>query len=398
MPRALRTPVPVPARASLRSRAGARRALVLDVAVAVFLALPCAGAQESRWTSPRMPGVPFEELERKAGESLSAGDAEAAARYLAAGTALNPLWADGWWRLALLHFDAGRYPETRDTVRRLLPLEAPSGPTFALLGLAQYRLGELEAAQDSLSRAITLGVPVEQPIGRETAHQLALLLVRSGRFGQAVVYLERLATLEPDDGELLLACGLMALRMAKLPSEIDAADADLVLAAGRATLSALQYREEEARQRFGELVARFPKARGVHYAYGLYLSRHAAPEAQLLLQKEVELYADNAEAQLELAFAILERGEAKQALAPARAAVALAPGSAPAHLALGRALLAANVVEEATRELERSADLAPDVRDVHLALAQAYAKAGRSADVARARARLFELDKVRGAP
>jgi hypothetical protein len=41
--------------------------------------------------------------------------------------------------------------------------------------------------------------------------------------------------------------------------------------------------------------------------------------------------------------------------------------------------------------------LAPDDRGVCLALAQAYAAAGRSADVARARARLLALEARRGA-
>jgi predicted Zn-dependent protease len=48
-------------------------------------------------------------------------------------------------------------------------------------------------------------------------------------------------------------------------------------------------------------------------------------------------------------------------------------------------------------ELEQAARLAPEDRDVCLALAQAYAAAGRTADIARARAKLLELDAKRGA-
>jgi predicted Zn-dependent protease len=119
----------------------------------------------------------------------------------------------------------------------------------------------------------------------------------------------------------------------------------------------------------------------VHFVYWLFLRREALAGALAMLQEEVRLFPDHAEAHAEIAFEILERGTPADALAPAREAARLAPGQPASHLAYGRALVATGAVDEGTAELEEAA----------------YAAAGRTADVARARARLLELDAKRGA-
>ncbi len=367
-------------------------ATALSLALGAARSLPAQEATLPWLESSRMPGVPFEELARKAGEALAAGQSREATRYYAAGLALNPAWTEGWWRLALLHFDAERFAEARAELAQLVRLEKDSGPSWALLGLSEFKLGDLAQALPDLSRAVALGVPENEPIGREAVHYLALLLVRSGQFAASTKLLERLVQLEPGDPELVTACGLMALRMPKLPSEVMEGEQGLVVATGRAIHAALGYREQEAKQLFQELIARYPTARGVHYVFALFLSRTASSEALPMLKKEVELHPDLFEAQLELAFAILDRGNPTDALEPARAAVRLSPASSPAHLVLGRALVARGALAEGTAELERAARLDPKRSEVYLALAQAYAKAGRSEDVKRARERLIELD------
>jgi predicted Zn-dependent protease len=159
----------------------------------------------------------------------------------------------------------------------------------------------------------------------------------------------------------------------------------------------LRRAEGRARRLFGDLVARYPSTRGVHFAYGLVLSREGSPEVLPTLRREVELFPDNAEAHLEIAFDILERGNPSEALASARIAARLLPESPWSHFALGRALLATGIGDEAVAELERASALGPEVRDVYVALAQAYARAGRTADVERTRATLQRLDAAQGA-
>jgi len=49
-----------------------------------------------------MPGIPFEELARRASEAWKEGQLEDALRFYRAGVELNPLWDEGWWTAATL--------------------------------------------------------------------------------------------------------------------------------------------------------------------------------------------------------------------------------------------------------------------------------------------------------
>jgi tetratricopeptide (TPR) repeat protein len=381
---------------STRMAAVSRR--LLPIALVACLSSAAPGAAQCTLPGladpPRMPGVPFEDLSLRATEAWEAGRAEEAVRYFRAGVELNPLWHDGWWRLGLTLSEAGCHEAARDALRRVVQLRPGAGPGWTLLGVSEYRLGSYDQAFADLSRGVTLGVAAAPDIGKQGLHALTLLLIRRGDFSAPSKNLAILVRLEPDDPELVTACGLMALRRPQLPSEVPAADREVVAAAGRAGCAAFAGQKDEARRLFVELVARYPSTRGVHFAYGLVLSREGSPEALPTLRREVELFPDNAEAHLEIAFDILERGNPPEALDPARIAARLLPGSPWSHFALGRALLATGSVEDAVSELERASALGPEVRDVYVALAQAYARAGRTADVERTRATLQRLDAV----
>ncbi len=347
--------------------------------------------------SPRMPGVPFEELSRQADDAWQTGRTEDAVRFYRAGVDLNPLWHDGWWRLGQALAEAGCHEAARDALRRVVRLKPGAGPGWTLLGLAEYHLGLFDLALADISRGISLGASSAPEIGRQGLHALTLLLLRRGDFTTPAKHLAILVRIEPDEPELVTACGLMALRRPQLPSEVPAADREVVTAAGRAACAAFAGRSDEARRGFQDLAARYPTARGVHFAYGLVLSGEGSPEALPTLRREVELFPDFGEAHLEIALYSEERGNPSEALPSARIAARLLPESPWSHLALGRALLATGSVEEAVAELERASALGPEVRDVYVALAQAYARAGRTADVERTRATLQQLDAAQGA-
>jgi predicted Zn-dependent protease len=377
----------------------ARRLLPLALVGGLISAAPAVAqcTLPSLADSARMPGVPFEELSRRAEEAWDAGHPEEAVPFYRAGVDLNPLWHDGWWRLGQALSRASCHEAARDALRRVVRLKPGAGPGWTLLGLNEYRLGLYDQAFADLSRGITLGVAAAPDIGQRGLHAVTLLLIRRGDFSTPSNNLAILVRLEPDDPELVAACGLMALRRPQLPSEVPAADREVVTAAGHAACSAFAGRSDEARRGLQDLASRFPTARGVHFAYGLVLSREGSPEALPMLRREVELFPDNGEEHLEIAFGILERGHPPDALAPARIAAGLLPESPWSHFALGRALLATGSVDQAVSELERASALGPEVRDVYVALAQAYARAGRAADVERARATLQRLDAAPGA-
>jgi len=343
-----------------------------------------------------IPGVPFDDLAQRAVEAWDADRTEEAVRHFRAAVDLNPLWHDGWWRLARIYSDAGCFEAAREASRRVVRLKPNAGPGWVLLGLSEYGLARHDSAFTSLSRGIALGVTAAPELGRRGLHVLTLLQIRRADFTSPAKSLATLVRIEPDDAELVTACGLMALRRPLLPAELPESDRDVVAAAGRAGCAAFAGRPDEARAGFKEATVRFPNARGVHFAYGLVLSREGSPEALSELRREIELSPDNGEAHLEAAFLILERGEPAEAATHARTAVRLLPDSPWSHFALGRALLASAKVEEAVAELEQASRLGPELRDVYVALAQAYARAGRTGDVERTRETLRRLDAAQG--
>jgi predicted Zn-dependent protease len=340
--------------------------------------------------------VPFEVIARQAEEAWSAGRTEEALSSYAAGVELDPRWSDGWWRLGQIHANAGRYAEAREALLRLVALRPEAGPAWALLGLCEYRLHAYDRALAYLWRGTSLGVD-DDALGRQARLHFGILLLREGDFGAASKPLARLAQSRFEEPAFVTACGLLALRRPGLPEDLPASDLDLVRSAGRPWCDGLAARNDEAKRGFEELVARYPDVRGVHFAYGFFLRWQAAPEGLAQIREEVRRFPDNAEAQAELAFEILERGEkAEDALGPARESVRLVPESGRGRLALGRALVATGDLPNGLVELEQAARLIPDDSDVHLALAKAYAAAGRTADVERERTRLRELDRRRG--
>jgi predicted Zn-dependent protease len=369
--------------------------LIAGVVFSSGLSTPLARAQAARpgVTDPgRAPGVSFEETARRATEAWAAGRSDEALALVRAGVALNPLWREGWWLLGLIHTEADRFAEAREALLRLVSLEPDAGPAWALLGLCEYRLQDYERALAHLWKGTTLGKFDDEALHRESQLHFALLLMRNGDFGAASKPLARVVARSHTEPRLQIPCGLFALRRPLLPEEVRPEDRDLVATAGRAGCAALALSADEARAGFEDLIARYPTARGVHLAYGLFLRREALPGALAMLQQEVRLYPDQAEVQAEIAFEILERGTPAEALVPALAAVRLSPGSGESHLALGRALAATGAIEESLVELEQAARLSPESRGVYLALAQAYASAGRTGDVERARAKLRALD------
>ena len=336
----------------------------------------------------------FADLQRRADTAWDGAQLPEALRFYRAGVELNPRWVGGLWRLGLLFWMAECDLEARGALRRLVEVAPDSSQGWPLLGVSEYRLQEYEDALAHLTQGTALGL-APGVLTLEAQQTLALLLVRGGDYAGAGRILNGLVRERPDDPELLAACGLVALRMPLLPSEVEATDEDLVRTAGRPARAAFAGQLEEAWAGFDELIARYPKTQGVHLAYGLVLSHEADPRAVGMLRKEAELFPQSADAQTALALEIITRGDPAEALEPARAAAELTGGSFSSRLALGRALLATGRLDEALVELEEAANLDPDNVEACVALAQAYQEAGRSEDVARVREKLKDLYRQR---
>jgi predicted Zn-dependent protease len=190
------------------------------------------------------------------------------------------------------------------------------------------------------------------------------------------------------------AFGVNVLRMPVLPSELTATARERVQLAGRAGYAMAGRHMEAARTALDELVTRYPKTPQVHYARAVFYLTEDPERALDEFRRELEISPSHVPARLQMAFEYLKRGQADQALPLAVEAVHLAPDHFAARLALGQVLLELNEIPRAIGELEAATRLAPGSPQAQFMLARGYARAGRQADAARARAEFTRLDRI----
>jgi tetratricopeptide (TPR) repeat protein len=360
---------------------------------AVLLAVALAAPSPATTADP--PPASFDEVARRASVAREAGRLDEAARLYREGLKLRPAWAEGLGFLGSIAYDQDRYVECRDAFRRLVALDPKAGPAWALRGLCEFRLRAYTASRQHLDRALALGRLPGEALERVVLYHQALLRLRAGEFELAIAPLTTLLRSQPETPELTRACGLLLLRRAQLPDTVPPADRPLVDEAGGAYCAHLARHSGEARARYEALLARHSRERHLHYGYGLALAQSGSAEAITQFRREIELHPDDVLARLELAFALLARGRAKEAVPVAEEAVRLAPGLFATHTALGRALVEVDEVGRGIEELERAAKLEPDVPEAYMFLARAYAKAGRTNDAEKAQSVFKVLDDAR---
>ena len=337
----------------------------------------------------------FEALSAAANKAREAGGSDEAIELYTKALALRPSWAEGYWYLATLYYEADRYAEARDAFLRLTALKPKGGVGWAMLGLCQFQLKDYEPAYENLQRGRALGLPADSHLSVVARYHLALLLNRNGMHESALQLLYGLARTEKESPAIISAMGLSALRLPYLPAEIPADQVALVAEAGRPQYLAAVRQMPAALAAARELLARHQRAPNVHYSYGVLLLAGQPDEAIREFERELEISPQHVPARLQIAFEYLKRSEYDKALPHAEAAAKLAPDSFAARNALGRALLETGDLQRAIEELEMGVKLAPDSPETCYALARAYARAGRKEDAARMRAEFQRLDQQR---
>lgn len=365
----------------------------LSLAAAVFLLAAAAGAQET-----------FEQVSARARAALKAERVEEAARLFAQATKLRPDWAEGWWRLGTLHFDGGRAAEARDAFQRFLTVEKQAGPGFAMIGLCEYQLKRYSEALPALEKGLQLGVGPNHEFARIVLLRNAVLHSLMGRSEVALkrltLLLNQAAAARPGatpgsllgDTEAVDAIGVAALRMRTL--EVPAEKAALVRLAGRAqALVALEDRVAAARE-FQRLAASYPREPGVHYRYGVFLSKEDPPGALAEFLKELEVSPKDVDARVQCALEYMKAGDAATGRKHAAEAVDLAPGNFAARVVLARLWLELDRVDQALEQAQAAVRLAPQSPDARFTLSQCYARANRPEDASRERAEFQRLQEA----
>ena len=350
------------------------------------------------------PPPSFDQLAAQARSALEAERVPEAIRLYGRATGLRPQWTEGWWRLGTLLYDAGRFPEARDAFAHFVAVERKQpGPGFAMLGLTEFQLKQYPEALAALERGRRLGLGPNPVFNRSALYHEGILNTLLGRPEFALERLKlaanQIAAAHPGapeaavlaDLELVDALGTAALRMAKLPAEVPAAQAGLVRQAGRAQALIALLDRVAAEPELKQLVALYPAETGVHYMYGVFLLKEHPQLAMGEFRREIEVSPRHDAARIQIALDCLRVADYEQGLKYALEAVELAPGNFVARIACGRLWLALDKADRALAELQTAVKLAPGSPDAHFALSRALAQAGRPAEAVRERAEFERL-------
>jgi len=359
------------------------------------LRLAAGAGAVSGQAGPGSAGAAGNAVETRAEAARAAGRLDEAAALYRQALAARPRWAEGLWALGTIAYEQDDFAECRGVFSKLVAVQPKMAAAWALRGLCEFRLGSTTGAREHLDRAVVLGLPAHDDLGRAVRFHQSLLLTQRGEFDLAIEPLREILQFQPPSPELDLACGLVLLRRPVLPGSIPEADLELVRQAGEAYCAHLARHPEQALPRFEALIRKHPRERYLHYGRGLVLAQQGSADALDQFRQEIELFPDDVLARVELAFGLLARGREAEAVAPAEEAARLAPGLFVTHLVLGRALAATGHLERGIRELETAAALQPGIAAIQLALARAYAQAGRKADADRANATFRSLETAR---
>ena len=355
-------------------------------------------AQAPAHTRPATSGD-FAALAAKADAARDAGRLDEAASLYQQALALRPRWTDGWWSLGTVLYDQDTYAPAARAFRRVIAHDPNNGTAHLMLALCEYQLGEHDKSLQHIRTAKQLGVQKDEQLVRVLHYHEALLLLRKGRYEDGLETLRLLvkAGVESDELETALGLGVLLIRPQDAPA-VGTPPHQVVLRAGRAERFSLAMQGDAARQAYGELVQEFPTFPNVHYAYGRFLLTGQGSDGAIAqFKEEIANQPAHVRARMQIA-AAYHRVDSSAGIPFAQEVVRLEPAYPFGHYLLGLLYLDTRDIDRSIEQLETAARMVPREAQFQFALGNAYARAGRKADAARARAAFRRLGGASQSP
>jgi tetratricopeptide (TPR) repeat protein len=346
---------------------------ILFLAFCIGLAPTAAAAQAL--TGEQDSPASFESIAESAAASREAGRTDQAVRDYQHAVAIRPDWAQGWWYLGVLLYDADRYQDAVAAFQRLVQLAPKNGPAWNFLGLCEFERKDYASALTHLEKGREFWSGEDPEIARVSAYHLGLLLIRNGEFERGSATLLSAVSEGQVPQQIKTAFALAMLRVPLLPEEVDPSRDALLQAAGNAAADLARNDLAEALEVFPKLLSEYPDIPYVHYAYGLALgSAQRLQEAMEQQRKEAAISAGSGLPWIQLASLELQAKRPEDALRAAERAMRLAPDSPAAHRTFSQALKAIGRDQQAGNELRRAEDLAPEKPQPEARIASLYAR------------------------
>ncbi|MGO9239408.1 MAG: tetratricopeptide repeat protein [Bryobacteraceae bacterium] len=367
----------------------------MPVLVSLLIALPLfTPPLAAAPPTPASAAQGFDALVRQADQARDAEQLDQALDLYQKALQLKPDWEQGWWAIGTIAYDQDKYDLCAAGFARFVALKPAVSPGWILCGMCEYRLRQYKEAFQSLLHAEKTGFQATPELTRAGRLHLTLLLNRFSEWERAITLLGTQIRAYGRSTELIAAAGIAGLRKPWLPTEVPAADRDLVARLGDAMLSALEMNVKDADQKFEAILQAYPASADVHFRFGAFLMKNEPERGLAEMKRAVELDPQHLPALVSLSIQMLSLGDARAAEAYGRQAVAAGPDNFASHLALGRACLEQHNLPAAVTELEQAARQAPDSPNAHFLLATAYAQSGRKTDADRERSEFQRLKKL----
>jgi tetratricopeptide (TPR) repeat protein len=347
----------------------------LALFVLLLLGLSVAYGQQGPPDTNPNPSATFEQLSSQAAASREAGRVDEAIRFYQAAVKLQSDWAEGWWYLGTLNYDADRYADAIPALQQLIALNPEMGPALAFLGLSEFETKDYENSLVHLQKAQQEGYGDDSNLATVAAYHLALLFNRSAKFEKTVEVLRPTVERGRPPDEIKVALGMALLRIPLLISEVDPGKEAMILAAGQAAVMLDSGDMVAAADSLQQLLVKYPKTPYLHCAYAAALAGTGKYEEALReLREETRVSPRSALPYLRMASLNLQLHQAKAALPSARKAVLLAPRSAATHDVLARTLRSLGQNQEAAKELAVARKLGSNAVELDVAQRELYVR------------------------
>jgi Tfp pilus assembly protein PilF len=347
--------------------------LVLSVAL-----LPCY----SQSTPSREQQI--EAHAHQAAEYLKQNKPDLAVAEFRAIVALDPDNVDARGNLGVVLYFQGSYVDAIPELRATLKMRPTLWKIQALLGSAEKRTGDINAARNDLEKAFP-NVP-DQKIKIQAGMELIEIDSGAGDLDQAAAIVSVLQKLEPADPALQYSAYRLYSDLAaeSLLSLSVVAPNSAQMHQAMAHELAKQGDTANAIDNYRAALKIDPNLNGLHFELAEMLSTLSTPEARAEAESEYKaaLQVNPLEEQAEsrLGGIAARRNDWKEASERYSRALELQPGDPDAAIGLAKVWMAMDQPQKAEPLLKHALELDPTSATAHFRLSTVYRQAGRTAD------------------
>jgi tetratricopeptide (TPR) repeat protein len=224
---------------------------------AILLLAACASVHAQ--LPPPQPAADFDSLAHSAAAARDAGQKSEAVDLYRRALTLRPDWAEGWWYVGTILYDADKFSEALPAFQKVLQLAPQAPDVTSFLGLCEFETGDYDSAQKHLEASHASADSQQDPqLARVVSYHLALLVNRSGDSKRALEILTHDFPQDPPPNPVAFALGLAALHIPLLPNEVDPAKEAFIQTVGRLANQTAQGSAAQAVDAYRELVQRTP--------------------------------------------------------------------------------------------------------------------------------------------